>query len=203
MTVVAVGHLVHDALAVADELVDEVSVEVFDPRTLYPFDWELLASSLGRTRRLVLFDDSNRTCGFAAEVVATATEELHPRGTAEARHAGRHADRVRRGARARRAPVAPAARGRRACGRRGAGGVIEVHIPKAGMSTVEVDVIAVHVAAGDPVEPDTVLIEVESEKATFDVEAGHTGTVGELLVEEGDEVKVGDVIARIEPAAAA
>jgi pyruvate dehydrogenase E1 component beta subunit len=53
-----------------------VSVEVFDPRTLYPFDWELLASSLARTRRLVVFDDSNRTCGFAAEVVATAAEEL-------------------------------------------------------------------------------------------------------------------------------
>jgi pyruvate/2-oxoglutarate dehydrogenase complex dihydrolipoamide acyltransferase (E2) component len=76
--------------------------------------------------------------------------------------------------------------------------VIEVHIPKAGMSTVEVDVVAVHVAAGDEVEPGTVLIEVESEKATFEVEAGHAGTVREVLVEEGDEAKVGDVIARIE-----
>ena len=39
VTVVAVGHLVHDALAVADELAGTISVEVFDPRTLYPFDW--------------------------------------------------------------------------------------------------------------------------------------------------------------------
>jgi pyruvate/2-oxoglutarate dehydrogenase complex dihydrolipoamide acyltransferase (E2) component len=78
--------------------------------------------------------------------------------------------------------------------------VIDVHIPKAGMSTVEVDVIAVHVAVGDTVEPRTVLIEVESEKATFEVEAGHAGTVAELLVAEGDEAKVGDVVARIEPA---
>ena len=77
--------------------------------------------------------------------------------------------------------------------------MIDVHIPKAGMSTVEVDVIAVHVAPGDVVEPATVLIEVESEKATFDVEAGHAGTVRELLVREGDEARVGDVIARIEP----
>jgi len=76
VTVVAVGHLVHDALAVAEELDGEVSVEVFDPRTLYPFDWDLLASSLSRTRRLVVFDDSNRSCGFAAEVIATAAEEL-------------------------------------------------------------------------------------------------------------------------------
>jgi pyruvate dehydrogenase E1 component beta subunit len=77
VTVVAVGHLVHDALAVAEELDGEVSVEVFDPRTLYPFDWELLAESLARTERLVVFDDANRTCGLAAEVVATAAEEMH------------------------------------------------------------------------------------------------------------------------------
>ena len=77
--------------------------------------------------------------------------------------------------------------------------MIDVHIPKAGMSTVEVDVVAVHVAPGDAVDPATVLIEVESEKATFEVEAGHAGTVRELLVREGDEARVGDVIARIEP----
>jgi pyruvate/2-oxoglutarate dehydrogenase complex dihydrolipoamide acyltransferase (E2) component len=81
--------------------------------------------------------------------------------------------------------------------------MIDVHIPKAGMSTVEVDVVAVHVSPGDLVEPATVLIEVESEKATFDVEAGHSGRVSELLVEEGDEAKVGDVIARIDPGAGA
>ena len=76
VTVVAVGHLVHDALAVADELADEVSIEVLDPRTLYPFDWDLLAESVGRTGRLVVFDDANRSCGFAAEIVATAAEEM-------------------------------------------------------------------------------------------------------------------------------
>jgi pyruvate dehydrogenase E1 component beta subunit len=76
VTVVAVGHLVHDALAVAADLEGEVSVEVFDPRTLYPFDWELLGASLERTGRLVVFDDSNRTCGLAAEIVATAAEEM-------------------------------------------------------------------------------------------------------------------------------
>jgi acetoin:2,6-dichlorophenolindophenol oxidoreductase subunit beta len=76
VTVVAVGHLVHDALVVADELEGDVSVEVFDPRTLHPFDWDLLASSLERTGRLVVFDDANRTCGLAAEVAATAAEEM-------------------------------------------------------------------------------------------------------------------------------
>jgi acetoin:2,6-dichlorophenolindophenol oxidoreductase subunit beta len=76
VTVVAVGHLVHDALAVAEELSPEVSVEVFDPRTVYPFDWAALAESLDRTGRLVMIDDSNRSCGLGAEVLATAAEEM-------------------------------------------------------------------------------------------------------------------------------
>ena len=77
--------------------------------------------------------------------------------------------------------------------------MIDIHIPKMGMSTIEVDVVAVHVGVGDVVEPATILIEIESEKANFEVEAGHSGTVRELLVAEGDEAKVGDVIARLEP----
>ncbi|MFJ4184719.1 MULTISPECIES: alpha-ketoacid dehydrogenase subunit beta [unclassified Kitasatospora] len=76
VTVVALGHLVHDALAVAEELAPEISVEVLDPRSVHPFDWPALAESLDRTGRLVVVDDSNRSCGFGAEVLATAAEEL-------------------------------------------------------------------------------------------------------------------------------
>ncbi|HWF82955.1 MAG TPA: transketolase C-terminal domain-containing protein [Streptosporangiaceae bacterium] len=76
VTVLAIGHLVHDALAVADELDGEISVEVFDPRTLYPFDWNGLAESLDKTGRLVVFDDSNKFCGLAAEVLATSIEQM-------------------------------------------------------------------------------------------------------------------------------
>ncbi|MFG3054871.1 alpha-ketoacid dehydrogenase subunit beta [Kitasatospora sp. NPDC048239] len=76
VTVVAVGHLVHDALAVAQEVADEISVEVLDPRTLHPFDWEALAASLERTGRLVVIDDSNRSCGIGGEVLATAAEQM-------------------------------------------------------------------------------------------------------------------------------
>ena len=53
-----------------------ISVEVFDPRTLYPFDWPALAASLERTGRLVVIDDSNRSCGIGAEILATAAEEM-------------------------------------------------------------------------------------------------------------------------------
>jgi pyruvate dehydrogenase E1 component beta subunit len=74
VTVVALGHLVHDALAVAEDMAAEVSVEVFDPRTVYPFDWDGLITSVTKTRRLVVIDDSNRTSGMAGEIIATAAE---------------------------------------------------------------------------------------------------------------------------------
>ncbi|ONI68780.1 alpha-ketoacid dehydrogenase subunit beta [Kribbella sp. ALI-6-A] len=77
VTVVALGHLVQDALAAADELAGQgISVEVFDPRTVYPLDVDGLAASVARTRRLVVIDDSNRTSGFGAEVLAVAAERF-------------------------------------------------------------------------------------------------------------------------------
>lgn len=76
VTVVTLGQLVHEAIAVADELAGEISVEVFDPRTVFPFDWTALGESLQRTGRLVVFDDGNRFSGLGAEVVATAAEEM-------------------------------------------------------------------------------------------------------------------------------
>ena len=76
VTLVAIGHLVPTALAVAEALADQISVEVFDPRTLYPFDWTGLAASLEKTGRLVVVDDSNRSCGIGAEILATAAERM-------------------------------------------------------------------------------------------------------------------------------
>lgn len=77
ITVVAVGHLVGEALEVAKQLETEgISVEVLDPRSLLPFDHALLESSVRRTGRLVVFDDSNHTCGFAAEILAYTAEFL-------------------------------------------------------------------------------------------------------------------------------
>jgi pyruvate/2-oxoglutarate/acetoin dehydrogenase E1 component len=76
VTVVAVGHLVHDALAVAEELAGRVSIEVFDPRCLYPFDWDGLTASVRKTRRLVVIDDSNRSCGIGAEIITSMVERL-------------------------------------------------------------------------------------------------------------------------------
>lgn len=76
ITVVAVGHLVSIALEVAEKAETEGrSIEVFDPRTLLPLDRELLKKSVSKTGRVIIFDDSNRTCGYAAEISAFISEE--------------------------------------------------------------------------------------------------------------------------------
>jgi pyruvate/2-oxoglutarate dehydrogenase complex dihydrolipoamide acyltransferase (E2) component len=81
--------------------------------------------------------------------------------------------------------------------------MIDVHVPKMGMQTVEVDIDAMYVRVGDHVDPDTVLFDVASEKTTFAVVASVTGVVAEVLFGAGDEAKVGDIIVRITPVEAA
>jgi acetoin:2,6-dichlorophenolindophenol oxidoreductase subunit beta len=77
VTIVAVGPCVTDALKVGERLAkDGIAVEILDPRTLLPFDQFALEASVRKTGRLVIFDDSNRTCGFGADVAARAAEAL-------------------------------------------------------------------------------------------------------------------------------
>ncbi|GIS57562.1 MAG: hypothetical protein CM1200mP1_15000 [Candidatus Neomarinimicrobiota bacterium] len=65
------------ALKLADKLIDEgIQVEIFDPRSLLPFDKDSLLKSIQKTRRLVIADDSNRSCGFAAEISAVVAENF-------------------------------------------------------------------------------------------------------------------------------
>lgn len=77
--------------------------------------------------------------------------------------------------------------------------MIDVHVPKMGMSTVEVEVLEVYVEAGERVEAGEPLLIVEAEKAETEVTAPAAGVVAEVLIKEGDELEVGDVVARIQP----
>ncbi len=77
VTVVAVGNTVPEALAVAEQMQAEgISIKVWDPRTLLPLDRDGLCNAVSSTGRAVIYDDSNRTCGFAAEVSAILSERI-------------------------------------------------------------------------------------------------------------------------------
>ena len=75
VTVVALASLVHVALETADRLEEEgISVEVVDPRSLVPLDWDTITSSVLKTGRLVVADPARRLCGAAAEIIAGVSE---------------------------------------------------------------------------------------------------------------------------------
>lgn len=75
-TVVATHAMVGAALEAAEEASREgVEVEVVDPRTLSPLDKETILASVQKTGRLLVADEDNKTCGFAAEISAIVAEE--------------------------------------------------------------------------------------------------------------------------------
>jgi acetoin:2,6-dichlorophenolindophenol oxidoreductase subunit beta len=78
VTVVAIGRAVQFGLDAAAELEQEgIAVEVVDVRSLSPIDWATIFASVEKTGRLVVADCAMRTCGAAAEIVATVCEERH------------------------------------------------------------------------------------------------------------------------------
>jgi pyruvate dehydrogenase E2 component (dihydrolipoamide acetyltransferase) len=62
----------------------------------------------------------------------------------------------------------------------------------------DVEIIEVHVSAGDRVEVDAELITLETDKATMDVPSTAAGTIREVLVAVGDKVSKGAAIAVID-----
>ena len=79
--------------------------------------------------------------------------------------------------------------------------MIEIKVPAVGESINEVTLVKWLKKEGQYVERDEVLAELESEKATFEVNAEKAGTL-KTLGKEGDTLKIGDVLARIDETAA-
>lgn len=76
LTIVAKLLMVYKALAAAETLHNEgISCEVIDPRTLVPFDTELVVNSVRKTGRLMIVDECNRRGSWASDVSAEIQEK--------------------------------------------------------------------------------------------------------------------------------
>src|ERR1019366_8254950 len=75
--------------------------------------------------------------------------------------------------------------------------IIDVVTPAAGESVTEGTILEWHVKVGDSIEVDATIVEISTDKVDVELPAPASGTVTELLVQEGDTVTVGQVIARI------
>ena len=77
VTIIATLLMMHRALAAAALLEKEgISAEVIDPRSLVPFDWELVNESVARTGRVITVEESPKRGGVGAEIAATLAEEM-------------------------------------------------------------------------------------------------------------------------------
>ncbi|MFM2361217.1 MAG: hypothetical protein RLZZ316_119 [Bacteroidota bacterium] len=80
--------------------------------------------------------------------------------------------------------------------------MIEIKVPTVGESISEVTLLKWTKKDGDYVNRDEVIAELESEKATFEVNAEQAGVLKLLGINEGDTIKIGDVLANIDETAA-
>jgi 2-oxoglutarate dehydrogenase E2 component (dihydrolipoamide succinyltransferase) len=79
--------------------------------------------------------------------------------------------------------------------------MIDIKVPTVGESISEVTLLKWNKNDGDYVERDEVIAELESEKATFEVNAEQAGVL-KTSAKEGDTLKIGDVLASIDESAA-
>jgi 2-oxoglutarate dehydrogenase E2 component (dihydrolipoamide succinyltransferase) len=80
--------------------------------------------------------------------------------------------------------------------------MIDIKVPTVGESISEVTLLKWNKKDGEYVERDEVIAELESEKATFEVNAEKAGVIKLGAIKEGDTIKIGDLLASIDESAA-
>ncbi|MFC4440047.1 MULTISPECIES: alpha-ketoacid dehydrogenase subunit beta [Natrialbaceae] len=73
VTVIAWGSMLRETLDAVEEI--DASVEVVDPRTLYPLDTETITDSVKKTGRCVVVHEAPQTGGMAGEITSRVNEE--------------------------------------------------------------------------------------------------------------------------------
>lgn len=77
VTIVANLLMLHHSMNVAERLESErISVEVIDPRTLVPFDYDIIERSATKTGRLLIVEEDNERGGWGAQVAAEMAKRI-------------------------------------------------------------------------------------------------------------------------------
>jgi len=78
VTIVTYGALVPRALQAAQKAERDhgIQTEVIDLRTLSPYDWEAIATSIKKTSRVIVAYEDMKSWGYGAEIAARIAEEL-------------------------------------------------------------------------------------------------------------------------------
>jgi 2-oxoisovalerate dehydrogenase E1 component len=78
ITLVTYGAVVPRALQAAEKAQREfgIDVEILDLRTLNPYDWEAIATSVRKTSRVIIAHEDMLSWGYGAEIAARIADEL-------------------------------------------------------------------------------------------------------------------------------
>ncbi len=77
ITLVTYGSLVIRSMQAAKTLEnDGIQVEILDLRSLQPYDWDLISTSVKKTNRVIIAHEDNISWGYGAEIAARISEEL-------------------------------------------------------------------------------------------------------------------------------
>lgn len=72
--------------------------------------------------------------------------------------------------------------------------MVEIKLPELGEGIETATVAELHCASGDAVTKEDDLLEVVTDKATFNIPCDYKGTVEKICVQVGDQPKVGDCL---------
>ncbi len=79
VSIITYGALVQKSLLAAQEVerrVPGTSIEVIDLRTLSPYDWEAIRTSVEKTNRVIVAHEDTLSFGYGAEIAARIADEL-------------------------------------------------------------------------------------------------------------------------------
>ena len=77
VSIITYGAVVHRAEVAAAELArNGVSAEILDLRSLSPYDWEAIATTVKKTNRVIVAYEDTRSWGYGAEIAARIADEL-------------------------------------------------------------------------------------------------------------------------------
>ena len=184
-----------------------VEAEVIDLRSLSPWDEHTVLASVEKTARLVVVHEDNHTCGLGAEILATIAEKV--RVPVAMRRVTR-ADTFVPCNFANQIEVLPSLKRVLSV----AAGLLDIDVswkapPKqqegvaiieavgSGPSDETVEVVELHIAAGDSVERGDIVATLEATKSVFELTSPFAGTVAEIMAAEGETIAVGAPLVRL------
>lgn len=208
ITLVAWGNAVRLCERAAESLETVgVEAEIFDLCSLSPWDERGVLASVEKTGRLVVVHEDNHTCGLGAELLATVAEKSH--SPVKMRRVTRPDTFVPCNF-ANQIEVLPSFRRvletaadlldfdvtwqKKAATE---SGVTFVEAIGSGPSDETVDIVDLHVRAGQAIERGDIVASLEATKSVFDLTSPVSGVVEEVLAHDGDTIAVGAPILKI------